>query len=79
MKDMLIEKLLKRAEKQAKELDYPLAVALGDIIGALVYDIDAYLVQEKESRILQTVDFQERFASHAIGFCDKINAMEILE
>jgi hypothetical protein len=74
MKDPLIEELLKRAEKQAKELDYPLAVALGDILGGLVYDVNAYVSETRESSILETEAFQTRFAAHTLDFCENITA-----
>lgn len=77
MDKQFIEMIIKKAEEQAKELDYPLAVAFGDIIGGIVYEVDAYLLDTKESRMLTTKEFQERFVEQTIGFCDNANMFEI--
>jgi hypothetical protein len=62
------QQIILKARKQATELDYSMEEALADILGGLLFEVDAVLQLEYKSYSLESDVFHKNFNSHVVSF-----------
>ena len=67
--------LIQKAREQAKELDYDFETALADVVGSLIFEVDAELYSENPKlNECNSKAFKERFFYQISSFYSQTNA-----
>jgi len=68
---MIVNDVLKEAEELSKEFNYDFEEACGDMIGGLIYELDALLYSEDKQRLGEK--FCKRIEFHMRNFSNGIS------